>query len=91
MPTKVVCASLPVSLKKILSSIVFSNINRKKDGFISLFLCHIPPCCHLPELKELQDASRIDLNLKTGEIKVWQMVYNPDLPDLVIQNGIQVS
>lgn len=89
--TKVLHSQTPLRLPELLKSISCSNISRKKSGVVSLFLCHISPSCKSAELKSQKDATRIDIKMGSGEIRIWHLAYNPRKPDVVIKNGYNGS
>jgi len=91
VPTQVLRSNFPLSLNELLSSISCSTINRKKDGVVSLFMCSVSPSCKSEELRANRDATRIDIQVVTGDIRVWRLTYNPRKPDLVIRNGCASS
>jgi hypothetical protein len=89
--TEVLRSQTPLRLNEIISSISCSNISRKKDGVVSLFMCHVSPSCKSAELKAQKDATRIDIKVHSGDIRIWRLTYNPRKPDVVIKNGCDGS
>ena len=88
IPTLVLRSETPVVLEDLISSIACSNIDRRTNGIVSLFLCHITPSCRNTELKKFKDVTRLDIDLASGEIHVWHLLYTESKPDVVIENGI---
>lgn len=86
--TKVLRSQLPLSLDQLISSISCSNIDRKKLDKISLFMCQVSNKCPNTELKIHKNASRMDIDMKSGKVRVWLLNYDPHRPDLVIENAL---
>jgi len=84
-------AQAPISLKEVLKSIAFSNIERYKTGIISLFFCHVSANCNLPELKKYRNPIRITIDSKSKTIKIWRLMYNARKPDITITNALTGS
>lgn len=86
--TKVLHSQSPISLDQLISSISCSNIDRKKLGKISLYMCQVSQKCPNTELKMHRDASRMDVDMKSGKVRVWFLNYRPHRPDVVIENAV---
>jgi hypothetical protein len=76
-------ASVQVPLEELLTRITSSHIERRK-GFITLFMCSISPSCRIPELLLNPSASRIEIDIEKGKVKVWLYEHKPKKPDVLI-------
>lgn len=79
------------SLEQLTSTIACSHIDRRKRGRVSLFMCHVSLNCPCKELLLYREATRVDIDLKSEEIRVWLLTYHPTKPDVVIKNSVVSS
>ena len=84
--TQVLKSSVQLSLQELCTRITSSHIERS-PGFIVFFMCSISPSCKIPELLQNKTASRIEIDINAGDIRVWLYDYTPDEPDILI-NGV---
>jgi len=77
-------ASHQITLEKLLTKITSSHIERR-EGFITLFMCSISPSCKIPELLQNSIASRIEIDINAGNVRVWLYKYIPGKPDFLIK------
>jgi hypothetical protein len=90
-PTVVIRSETPAPIEDIVSSIASSSIDRRVKGIVSLFMCHVTPSCKVKELQKYKDETRIDIDLVSGELHLWHFAYDPNKPDVVIENGVCCS
>lgn len=78
----------PLPFDKLISGISFSGIERRPKGPTSLYMCHVTQGCPNTEVKQHREATRIDFDFVTGEIKMWLLAFDPSKPDVVIENAV---
>ena len=84
--TKVLQSSVQVTLVELTTRITSSHIERR-PGFITFFMCSISPSCKIPELLQVSQASRIEIDIRSGVVSIWLYEYTPEEPDILI-NGV---
>lgn len=87
-PTVVLQAISPVPIDRLISTVTSSSIERFENGKVALFMCHVSAGCPLPELRLYKGPTRMDFDSKQGTIQIWNLVYNPRKPDVVIENAV---
>lgn len=77
-------SSCKISLDEFLKKITSSHIERTEKSII-FFMCSISPSCKISELIQNSPASRIEVNIKTGDVRIWFYDYKPRKPDILIK------
>ncbi len=89
MKTLVIQADEPYSVEQLIAWCNASSTERSPE-VISLFICMVSPSCILPILPQNRRLSRIDLDLITGDMSIWELVYDPDNPNYIIEDAIDI-
>ena len=90
-PVRVFQAEKAYPLTKITSWLVSSHVQRAEDGSASFFLCNISPSCQLRDLRLFDRVNRVDADISSGSLLIWEYEYQPDQPDAVIEGAVDVK
>ena len=74
------------SLNQILSWVSFASCERKPK-LVVLFICNISSKCELSELMKYKSPNRIEVDLDSHQVRVWNMEYRPKKPDVIISGA----
>ncbi len=88
---KVLRSEEALPLDQFISSVACSNIDRRKGERISLYMCQVSQSCPSKAIRQHRDASRMDIDMTTGKVRVWFLAYNSRKPDVIIENAVLPS
>lgn len=83
---KILYAREAYSLDKLLSWVSFAICERHRN-LIVLFICRISSKCELTEMLRFKMPNRIEIDLIDHQIRVWNLEYKSDKPDLIIEGA----
>jgi hypothetical protein len=73
-----------------ISSWITSLSNITQDNKSIFFICKISNQCKIKELLRYENPNRIEIDLITGNIHIWNVSYHSDNPDLIIESAYEL-